>query len=220
MLSSPEVSPEVRAAVRSLVPGSVLNRSIRPRSRDPGLIYWRQTVVPETTARQLLGFAPPVLPSLREEALVEHLSFHSGSMAPGAAGAVSIPPSEVRFRVSYLPVGLPWVRAVTFSVLSGATLVTWTGEDDTSARADGPSWPERIASGADRDREGDQPGRDFTVVEVGGARVGVQVGGSDLVLLTWRVRCAGAWFRASLMTQRDPVDALELALGDGLLSVR
>ena len=225
--SSTEVSQEAQTAIRSLIPTSAINWVIRPRSRDPGLLYWRQTVVQEVAAQQLLGFAAPVLLSLRGKAVVEYLSLHEGLRGPGAA-KTSAARGDVRFRASYLPVGLPWLRASRDSVMHGATLLTCISEltehnepGSGHSAGGGVGWPQRFAFGkADRGREGAQLEQDFTVVEVGGVQVGVQVGESDLVCLTWRVRCAGRWCRLSVMTQRDAVAAVELVLGEGLLQAR
>lgn len=224
MSSSTEVPQEAQIAIRALIPTSAVNWVIRPRSRDPGLLYWRQAVVQEESAQRMLGFAAPVLLSLRGEAVVEYLSLHESLRGPGAA-ETSAARGDVRFRASYLPVGLPWLRASRDSILHGATLLTCTSEFDVPGAGrnagGGAGWPQRLAFGkADRGREGAQLEQDFTVVEVGGVQVGVQVGESDLVCLTWRVRCAGKWCRLSVMTQRDAVAAVELVLGDGLLRAR
>jgi len=128
---------------------------------------------------------------------------------------------DVCFRAPYLPVGLSWSSANRASVLDGATLLTCTSEFAEPGSGAGAGGPQRLASGkADRGRAGAQLGRDSTVVEVQGAQVGVQLGESGLVCVTWRARCAGTWCRLSVMTQRDAVAAVELLLGKGLLRAR
>lgn len=220
MISSEEVPEQARAAIRALVPSSAIDWVIRPRSRDPGSLYWRQTVVPEVAAQRLLGFAPPVLSSLRSDAVVEYLSLHGPSSMLEPVG-VGLAAGDVRFRASYLPVGLPWLQATRASVSHGATLLTWSAEHaESDGGAEGVR-PQRLASSeADRGREDAELGRDFAVVDVGGAQLGVQVSESGLVCLMWRVRCGQTWCRASVMTRRDPVAAVELVLGEGLLQPR
>jgi len=220
VISPDDVPQEARAVIRSLIPSAAIDWVIRPHSRDPGSLYWRQTVVQEATAQRLLGFAPPVLASLRSEDVVEYLSLHEGMAALEGAGTRPTP-RDVRYRASYLPVGLPWLQATRTSVLDGATLLTWSAEHPEPVGEGDSSWPQRLASAkADRHHEDEQLGRDFAVIGVGEVRLGVQVSGSGLVCLTWRVRCGEGWCRASVMTRCDPLAAVELVLRDGLLSAR
>jgi len=177
-------------------------------------------VVQEAVAQRLLGFTPPVLASLRNDVVVEYLSLHgpSSMLEPAGAGLTA---GDIRFRASYLPVGSPWLQATRASVSHGATLLTWSAEHaEPDGGADGVR-PQRLASSkADQEREDAELERDFAVVEVGGAQLGVQVSESGLVCLMWRVRCGQKWCRASVMTRRDPVAAVELVLWEGLLRAR
>lgn len=128
-------------------------------------------------------------------------------------------PSTSVFAVFYLPQDLDWRRAGTWSVLEKEVTCFYAQLPD-----DRP-WPQSVAQRLDRfDADGSPRASvtgDFTVVEVDGTSVGVQVDRSGVACLGWSIRRPSGdgsqvW-NVMMLTRGSAVEAVQMVREAGLL---
>ncbi|WP_459643578.1 hypothetical protein [Kineococcus sp. NUM-3379] len=198
---------QVQAALAALVPDDALTESYQPMSRSPGHLDHDWAVVPRSAVWHRLGFAPPTLPSLAVDGVREHFAVHGHDGEPSGSGR-SGDPFALPVAVFYLPDDLPWERAQYGHALSRGATFLWLHEPCA-----GHPWTAAVRCRDERDDR-----RSFTVVDVAGVHLGVQVDTYGLVQLSWSLRRGGRDVRATVTTGRDPGAAVELLLHDGVLA--
>ncbi|WP_104435162.1 hypothetical protein [Kineococcus xinjiangensis] len=205
--SGSPLPPQVQASLAALVPDDALTESYRGQSRSPGHLDHDWAVVPRSAVWHRLGFDPPTLPSLAADAVREHFAVHGHNGKPSESRR-SGDPCALPVAVFYLPVDLPWEKAQSGDALSRGATFLWLHEPYA-----GHPWTAAVRCRNERDDR-----RSFTVVEVAGVHLGVQVDTYGLAQLSWTLRRGGRDVRAIVTTKRDPSAAVQLLLHDGVLT--
>ncbi|WP_380172198.1 hypothetical protein ACFEMC_22830 [Kineococcus sp. DHX-1] len=206
--------------LQALVAAEELTDTLRPSSRAPGSLAYSWAPVTEARLRLLTGSPIPRLSPRGVAGRREVLA------VPGRNGEPSFEvdelgrPSTSVFAVFYLPRDLDWRRAAVSSVLRRevTSLYVQLPPDDRP-------WPQAVAhrrhrfvaDGGLRAVSGD----DFTVVDVDGCSVGVQVDRSGAVCVGWSIgRSSGGMARVwnvTMLTRGSAVGAVQVVREAGLL---
>ena len=210
----------VSAVLRALTPTDALTWALRPASRNPGHLSYAWAVVSEEELVAVAGFSPPRVPTA-VGGLCEVFAVPGRHGKPRLQREESGRPFTSSFAVFYLPESSAWRTVRRSSVLSSDTMALYVRE------ADEQEWPRQMGR---RWQEFDADGSllplpaasDFTIVEVAGTAVGVQVDTSGAVALGWslrrEVRGADRRWDVELHLRREPEEALRLVHEAGLLT--
>ncbi|WP_380161259.1 hypothetical protein [Kineococcus sp. R86509] len=215
------VPEKVSAVLRALTPTDALTWALRPASRAPGHLAWAWAVVSEEELAAVVGFSPLRVPAAALEGLCEVFAVPGRDGEPRLQREKSGRPFTSSFAVFYLPESSTWRNAMRSSVLSSDTMALYVREADEQQwpRDMGRRWQEFAADGSLLPLPA---ASDFTIVEVAGTAVGVQVDTSGAVALGWslrrEVRGADRRWDVELHLRREPEEALRLVHEAGLLT--
>lgn len=193
------VPEKVSAVLRALTPTDALTWALRPMSRSPGHLAWAWAVVSEEELAAVAGFLPPRVPAAVVGGSCEVFAVSGRDGEPRLQREKSGRSFTSSFAVFYLPESSTWRNAMRSSVLSSDTMALYVREADEQQwpRDMGRRWQEFAADGSLLPLPA---ASDFTIVEVAGTAVGVQVDTSGAVALGWSLRrevrgltVAGTW---------------------------
>jgi hypothetical protein len=211
---------EVLHALRTLRRGEELTSTLRPSSRAPGFLHWSWAPVTTDLLRQLTGSTPLRLPARLRAGQQEVLAVRGRDGEPDLDVDENGRAVASGFAAFYLPRHLDWRAAQTSSVLRTDVTAIYVHE------ADDRPWPLSMLRRRSSMTTDDLPPfpvveKDFTVVEVDGAAVGVQADLSGAVSVGWSVSRPPAdverrW-NVWMLTRRSAVDAVRLVRDAGLL---
>ncbi|MEZ0493646.1 hypothetical protein AB2L28_15510 [Kineococcus sp. TBRC 1896] len=211
---------EVVDGLQALVAGEELTDTLRPSSRAPGSLAYSWAPVTEVRLRLLTGFPVPRLSPRGVAGRQEVLAVPGRNGEPSFEVDEQGSPSTSAFAVFHLPHDLDWRRAAVSSVLEQEVTCLYV-----QLPPDERPWPQSVAHRRHRfDADGGlRPvsGDDFTVVDVDGCSVGVQIDRSGAVCVGWSIgRSSGGTARVwnvTMLTRGSAVQAVQVVREAGLL---
>ncbi|WP_432540743.1 hypothetical protein [Kineococcus sp. SYSU DK002] len=218
--AQPSLPHGVLQALEALVAGDGITEAWLGGGRHPDSLSYPWAPVSEVRLRLVTGFPVPRLSPRAVAGRCEVLAVPGRDGEPFFDVDERGRPSTSVFAVFYLPQDLDWRHAAASSVLR---------EEVTHLYAHLPMgdrpWPQSVAQRLDRFNADGSPRPsvtdDFTVVEVDGTSVGVQVDRSGAACLGWSIHrsCGGAGqvWNVTMMTRGSAVEVVHMVREAGLL---
>jgi hypothetical protein len=211
--------PAVVDALQALVPAEELTDALRPASRAPGSLAYSWAPVTEVRLRLLTGFPVPRLSPRAVAGRREVLAVPGRDGKPRLDVDEQGRPSTSAFAVFYLPADLDWRQARSASVLWSEVTALYA-----QLPPDERPWPQSVVHRR-YPADGSPPAStaaDFTLVEVEGSSVGVQVDRSGAVCMGWSIHRSShgrsqVW-NMTMLTRGSALDAVRVVQEAGLLA--